>query len=1201
MSSSSNLYAERVFAEHPIALWSLDDSADYVSLISNTNRNLSSWTITNGGSEISDDDDTDQPIYIPFKESYLNKVQLNLSSGITTLKSPTIFSSSDINYSNSTVSVSFYTYLLTSTASFTLQYSGYDANNNIVSESKNFDVSQSNVWAFISTTFVIPPDISNITLTVIIDSTYVGTSTHAYINGISVGQASEVFQQESLGQQLTSLTQISTPNQKGVEAATYGIKSKSAYYLSDDNMLCAVNSAMPLVYGSSNSTRLTRNTTGPSMIFPGNGFMNQYGKHRELTLELWLRIQAHVTGDAKRIVGPIASVDGLYVNDAFMTLRIGSKVGSYPISEWDRPMLVAIKVSARNASLVLNGEEVLSFILEESDLAYPEKYSTTGKEQDWIGIYCHQDVPAIELDCAAIYPYMVPAVVEKRRWVFGQGVGLPPEAAGASIASTVAIDYANSNYAKNYLYPDIGKFSQGINENLSITEKEIALPDYQLPEIAFSNKLISDWYLENAGAQDDDIPFVSLKPTQFWQNTDGYMLFNQVNIIKQKIKAFYGFFKYSDVQTKQTLFYLKNTQTGDSFEIFVEDSTLYYSFFKFSSNTSSIITQKEIGVDEQYQAVGIDIDKFVSVYGGNLKSFFDNRQNISVFVGGKPELQDTFSGRIYRVGFSTYRNFLKIQPLFDSEDGTTVDYLTLENSYKKDAQGFTVQNNVSSVTDYSNATVADAGNTYFGNSSSSFAEVFDGGDPYSILANLMLSHVASYTLVPKILIGNFILDIAINGYWQDYTPLSYLSKKVVDGNNVERNSLDFIQFNISYPEIRSFVNKNYNTDNAIVRTYVSFQDLKSSATISPNIPTLPVPEHGVIYPGSNWRSVKYEVVNDAVIYVPSDVDIKNTGIVVHVELLSNGISETPIKIKSIQLASQALNSKSSNPVGTKYGIDIFPVTKMTLFDDYKAQNPYSIYKGSTPHLYLTASSGIRLRDLSGDSSNRKISIPINKQAYDGYGISGFQFSVKFPQEYFSSNPVMVFEFESQSVDGKHVSIYAVADNPSGSRARLYAINARTGESYGGIQYFVNGRLVRLPVIDINTWSTIGLSFYDIVDFSKRQGAMRLAGPGLFNNITTYPVSLKEAGKRIAYRKWSAIKSTGTADNKWSDWAYAYTWQDVLFISVEAYRPISGSKIYKQYTGTDRVVFDDSRTVTAGNYQYKVYKDVTWQLNTVTPV
>ena len=34
MSNPSNLYAEKVFAEHPTGLWALDDKADYISLIS---------------------------------------------------------------------------------------------------------------------------------------------------------------------------------------------------------------------------------------------------------------------------------------------------------------------------------------------------------------------------------------------------------------------------------------------------------------------------------------------------------------------------------------------------------------------------------------------------------------------------------------------------------------------------------------------------------------------------------------------------------------------------------------------------------------------------------------------------------------------------------------------------------------------------------------------------------------------------------------------------------------------------------------------------------------------------------------------------------------------------------------------------------------------------------------------------------------
>ena len=1209
MSVASNLYAERVFAEHPITLWSLDDPADYVSLVSESFRNMSQWNASGGSASISTESDQDRPSFIPFKNSFVSKVLVFGETGIARFRSPVFFSSSDINYVNGTVSVSFYTYLTSSTASVEVSLKKLltqipESPTDEIVDIKKFTIPQASAWAFVSTTFEIPPNTNDMYIEIEIANDQPLESITAYVNGISVGQAAEVFQPESLGQDLQNLSTIALTNQQGIPALTYGVNSTSGYYLAEDNMLCAVNSAMPLVYGSRNSTRLIRNNHGPSMIIPGYGFMNQYGKYKELTLELWLRIQAHVTSTAKRIIGPIASTDGVYVNDAFITLRVGSKSQSYPVSEWDRPMLVAIRVSGKNASLVLNGEEVISFTITKEDLEYPERKDSNNKEQDWIGIYCHADVPQIEVDCVAIYPYLVPTVVEKRRWVFGQGVGLPPEGSGSSLASDISIDYSMANYAKNYLYPDIGKFSQGINENLSITEKAISLPDYTLPEVTFSNKLVEDWYKDNRDIQDDDIPFISMKPTQFWENTEGYMLFNQTNIIKQKIKAFYGLFKYDDIVEKQTLFYLKNGQTGDVFEIYVKDSKVIYSFFKFSSNTENIIKSENIENSEQYSVVGIDIDKFVSTYGGALTSFFDNRQSIAVYVGGSNQLLNTFTGRIYRIGFATYRNFLKIQNVFESDDGTALDDSNFETLANKDAEGFIAKDS-NTITDYSTTTLADGGDSYFGNSSSTFSEIYDGGDPYSILSNILLSHIASYTLVPKILIGNFVIDIAVNGYWQDYTPLSYLSKKIIDGNNIERNAVDFIQFNVSYPEIKSFINGTYNTEDAIVRTYISFQDLKSSATISPNIQTIPVPEHGVIYPGENWRTVKYEVVNDSVIYIPVDVDIKRTGIVTHVELLSKGINETPIRIKSIQLASQALNVKTSNPVGTRYGIDIFPLTKTTLSDDYKAPNPYSIYKGSTPHLYLTSNSGIRLRNVTGDSSDRKISIPINKDNYVDYGVSGFQFSLKFPQEFFSKAPSMVFEIESQSTEGRHIRIYAVADNVAGTRAKLYAINARTGERYDGAQYFVNGRLVRLPVIDINTWTTIGISFYDILNFSGRQGAVRLAGPSLFNNILVYTVSLKEASKRIAYRKWSTI-----ADG--NDWGYfagsdasgapdPFTWQDILFISAEGYRPISGSKIYSQYTGTDRFVFEDNKNVIAQGYQYRIYKDVTWQLNTTIPV
>ena len=40
MSQPSNLYAEKVYSEHPTILWALDDQADYISLITENQRDI---------------------------------------------------------------------------------------------------------------------------------------------------------------------------------------------------------------------------------------------------------------------------------------------------------------------------------------------------------------------------------------------------------------------------------------------------------------------------------------------------------------------------------------------------------------------------------------------------------------------------------------------------------------------------------------------------------------------------------------------------------------------------------------------------------------------------------------------------------------------------------------------------------------------------------------------------------------------------------------------------------------------------------------------------------------------------------------------------------------------------------------------------------------------------------------------------------
>ena len=70
MSTPSNLYAEKIFAEHPLALWALDGAIDYISLIDSDYQDIEdSWTVTGGTPSIELSD-----VNAPFPAVEVNKL-----------------------------------------------------------------------------------------------------------------------------------------------------------------------------------------------------------------------------------------------------------------------------------------------------------------------------------------------------------------------------------------------------------------------------------------------------------------------------------------------------------------------------------------------------------------------------------------------------------------------------------------------------------------------------------------------------------------------------------------------------------------------------------------------------------------------------------------------------------------------------------------------------------------------------------------------------------------------------------------------------------------------------------------------------------------------------------------------------------------------------------------------------------------------
>ena len=311
MSQPSNLYAEKVYSEHPTVMWALDDQADYITLITEAQRNITSgWTVT-GASVTSGSAITTEP----FQDSFTTLVEGSTSTTTVTLISPNLVNFQDLNAGLGSLSVGTYFYsnspYLTS-VQVGMRY--IDTTTSLpVEDLETFPTSIYQSWSFVSGTFDLVNE--NTEFQVIIKFNYDAGGTAGdydfYLNGITAGQWSEEFNATSLGIEAISFpSTIALSATDAVQADPYGLGDQAGYYIVENNSLLARNSGVPMVFGASNITRITPNTNNkPSLIIPGKGFLNKSGQYKEYTVEFWARINSN-TYDAKKIFGPIASTDG---------------------------------------------------------------------------------------------------------------------------------------------------------------------------------------------------------------------------------------------------------------------------------------------------------------------------------------------------------------------------------------------------------------------------------------------------------------------------------------------------------------------------------------------------------------------------------------------------------------------------------------------------------------------------------------------------------------------------------------------------------------------------------------------------------------------------------------------------------------------------------------------------------------------------
>ena len=1243
MLTNSNLYAERVFAEHPLALWPLDDDISFLQLFDGNQQNLSASThwLYPDLTEIDAVDYSDTPISISESTRLTITASGTYTADITSVF--TLNSTSDFDSSKSTACFSTHVYQgSVFIDSFTIGVK-YDGIENSTFYSFGGDVG----WHNISHTFDLPTN-KDLTFFIRIDYSDNGSESDFVVqfNGMSLGQWSEQYIETEIGfndidfpGNLEHLL-VSGSGYRAVQVDAYGLDNNlNGYYLSKNRQMFAQTSGIPMVFGSNHTTKITEAPDGnPSIVMPGQGFLNDSGKYNNYTLEAWIRLD-NVSADPIRIIGPIKSNDGIYVEEGFISLRIGSYVRSYYVGKWYRPMLIHFKYSDTEANLLINGEQVITMPIDISTVTFAAAEDGSSNDQDWIGIYGNDFISPFEIDCVSIYPYLIPLEMAKRRFVYGQGVPDLNLSNEDYRVNSYLFDYGFSQYSANSLYPDVNAWRNGFSINLDTTSNYMTMPDYSLPTVQLKRNSrflsVREWYEENKQANNidhDQYPYIMMKPlfqrerfknwneiynsgitrwndltsedswyqavNEFFVNenilySDVSIYYENINILTERLEAVAGVFRSPESPIiNQPLMYFENKTTGEAINIQLDLNWLKYIYVS-ATGTETVLSIEPID-DGEYFVAGINLSRIQSEKYSVIGRFFASLENISLNIGGY--LDASFGGRIYAIHFSN---------------------------------GFFFEKDLKN---------------YFNNSFvTQFYETQN-------VAGELIEYTANYSLLPDEKDSIVDLDIGAIGYWEDFQPLSFFGKYVVNEQGEEYYDLDMLQFNIDVPK-RSQIDEQLNDyltygaldllyatyedlSNILLTGYANYQELKEEGAgdvtgtrfdtsvtsyltfqkyfdagnkaygsfVNTNEPTY---NNVVEFNESEYENTKYEILDNTIIFPPKTPDFKDYYVGLHLEVKVRNILSRKLLLRRMELASLAFDNSAPYSVGTKLSNEVYPFTRTRYLFNYKNKNPFTIYKDSSPYLYLTEYSGIYVNPFESEY-DRGVLVPINKEKQGDYQVGGIQFWSRYPLQIFPTTPFRIMKIKNDDVD---IDLYLQPES-NGERARLIAYDFMSGREFTDLIFYQDGREMNSPYIYPRQWSSISISFLDPITFNNVTGRLELYSGVVFNNIGEYNYAqpVNDISKSL-FKRWFQVYSDVETETvqTWGDITRPLgtisddTWREATVTLVKNQYTIDGESEYNKQVGLALSVTDDLGSISLYSNGADVFTNVIWQKFEATPV
>lgn len=1125
-----NLYSASIFAEHPSALWTLDDDFSYISLIGASPQ----WNLTNASihSPIS------EPRTSPIETVGVGDVNLNLESFRTTTSSLEMTIETQpfnpvfqCDSEKTTVCISSFIYSYSGKVKkYRIGFYYYDDDlSSNVYDYKDFEGIQENSWNKISYTTNFPQKNVDVYPYLLVEFENNDSINEVSFYNFSVGQWSEQYTYDTVGSIVTPLTGVSSsttftnslalnlsdiPEIYLSEIDPYGFSnSDTGYYWVYKNKMLCTNSRLPMVFGSGNITEVypSGKSNIPSATVSGKGFLHENGKYKELTAEFWMRINCS-SSEKRKIFGPISTTDGLYVDKNFITISVGHKTQSYFVGKWYRPMLINIRYNPFFVSLLINGDEVAKLDIDPVDTTLG--LNNVGYETDWLGFFAHADTQPFEIDAVAIYPYVVSEQAAKRKFVYGQGVGKPEEIIKRFGGVSTTIDFPFAEYTKNVIYPDMTEWSSGYYSNINANSSYLSLPEYELPEITYvgndlqpftlprlnrtwlgvketsfwgdwrsgvwrsisatreANPLVDNYDLQS---ENESNFYLKLTPNSVYDQLYGSISFKTMNPINENVASIIGLFSINstepeDIQnesTSMTLFHFKDRSTGDYLKIaidldYLDDGTLLHYHLNYIFN-GEIIEQQELEVEfeDTFFAAGINIETFSQTYRAKIKNFFSNPQNIQLNVGGQD--RNEFPGKIYRINFNN--------KLFTNKD--LGNYWMPSGSAK------------------CHCTVT-----------SNFYE-------------FLKTYIGNYTLLFKKANSSIIMDIGSAGYWENSIPLSSLGSYIKDKNGTSSfYDLDAIQFNIDYPTTLFSEETMYSEQpGSNLDAYATIQRYEDTGTINYSNYTVTKELDSKRYidfdnVSDNIDITKYRVVDGVVAFPPkSKVDFKDAYITLHLELKSEGINTSPMKINRMSLASLAFDQRILYGLNSPTGNKFYPFTRQSASYSNKIKNPFLLYKDSTPYLYLTGDSGAYTVPYPPSSDyERGLSVALNPKRKSKYNVYGFHMWINWNKSYLIDTRQKIFSIYSND---KKINFYVEPEENelsiySNRRGRLVPyLSEVSGETLDvNTTMYQNGVETDVYLYPMS-WSLVTVKFTEPIDFDNSIGQLEVYPGIIFNNVAIF--------------------------------------------------------------------------------------------------